>query len=255
MLLQNTAILNQYPVNYRGAGGALPRPIWDRSQTLNAFSGLSTQKAAIPAGYLAPGAWQLPRQGGGLSSFKFISGSSDLTAAITDGRYLVAAFAGTSDLTGTAQLIVSAAAALSGTGTLDGNLLASLNGAATLAGSGDIAGALTAIGHFASALSGSGALSGPLTATGAMAATIAVGAQQALTAIDIASEVLDAQMVETGLTVRETLRLVVAALAGKVSESGSTVTIRNAVADSADRIVATVDSNGNRTAITYGLGG
>jgi len=31
------------------------------------------------------------------------------------------------------------------------------------------------------------------------------------------------------------------------------VTIRNAVADGADRIVASVDTDGNRTAITYSL--
>lgn len=61
-------------------------------------------------------------------------------------------------------------------------------------------------------------------------------------------------MVETGLTVRETLRLCAAALAGKISGAdGSTITIRNAVADDADRIVATVDTDGNRTAITYDL--
>lgn len=253
MLLQNSTLINQYPVNYRGAGVALPRPTWDRAQTLNAFSGFSTQKAAIPAGYLAPGAWQLPRQTGGLSSFKFIAGSSDLTASITAGRNLDAVLAGTSDLTAVGQLIVSAAATLSGTGSVSGNVLASLNGAATLAGTGDVAGALLAIGHAAAGLAGTGSASGTLTATGALAATIEIGAQQALTALDVASEVLDAQLIETGLSVRETLRLVVAALAGKVSEAGSTVTIRNAVADSKDRIVATVDANGNRSAITYEL--
>jgi hypothetical protein len=47
---------------------------------------------------------------------------------------------------------------------------------------------------------------------------------------------------------------VAAATAGKLTGGGSTeVTIRNAVADSKDRIVATVDSNGNRTAIDYDL--
>lgn len=68
----------------------------------------------------------------------------------------------------------------------------------------------------------------------------------------MAAAVLDeASSVETGLTVREALRLITAALAGKVSgAAGTTVTIRNAVADDKDRIVATVDSEGNRTSIT-----
>lgn len=63
--------------------------------------------------------------------------------------------------------------------------------------------------------------------------------------------VLDrANGVESSLTVRGAVRLMLAALAGKVSGAGSgTETFRN-VGDSKDRIVATVDSSGNRSAIT-----
>ncbi len=65
---------------------------------------------------------------------------------------------------------------------------------------------------------------------------------------------LDSEDIESGLTLRQALRLVAAATAGRISGGGSsTVTIRNAVADGADRIVATVDSQGNRTAIVYDL--
>jgi hypothetical protein len=35
--------------------------------------------------------------------------------------------------------------------------------------------------------------------------------------------------------------------------SGTTITFRNAVGDTADRIVATVDTNGNRSSISYNL--
>lgn len=57
--------------------------------------------------------------------------------------------------------------------------------------------------------------------------------------------------IETGVTPRGASRLSLAALAGKLSGAATTtVTIRNAVADSKDRIVATVDVNGDRTAIT-----
>lgn len=63
-----------------------------------------------------------------------------------------------------------------------------------------------------------------------------------------------ADAIETGVTLRQSQRLMLAALAGKISGAGSTtVTIRNAVADSKDRIVATVDSNGDRIAITTDL--
>jgi hypothetical protein len=53
-----------------------------------------------------------------------------------------------------------------------------------------------------------------------------------------------------GYSLEETLKLCLAALAGKLSgASTTTVTIR-AADDSADRITATVDSDGNRSAVT-----
>jgi hypothetical protein len=60
--------------------------------------------------------------------------------------------------------------------------------------------------------------------------------------------------VETGLTLRQAMRLLAAAAAGELSGAATTtITIRNAVADSKDRIVATVDADGNRSAITVDL--
>lgn len=56
--------------------------------------------------------------------------------------------------------------------------------------------------------------------------------------------------VETGYTPRQSLRLMLAALAAKLSGAATaTVTIRN-VTDSKDRITASVDVSGNRTAVT-----
>lgn len=56
--------------------------------------------------------------------------------------------------------------------------------------------------------------------------------------------------VETGITPRQSLRLMLASLAGKLSgAAGTTVSIRD-TNDSKNRIVATVDSNGNRSAVT-----
>jgi hypothetical protein len=59
-----------------------------------------------------------------------------------------------------------------------------------------------------------------------------------------------ADAIETGLTPREAQRLQTSALAGKLSGNGtSTVTLRN-VGDTKDRIVATIDGNKNRTAVS-----
>jgi len=68
----------------------------------------------------------------------------------------------------------------------------------------------------------------------------------------IADALLDrANAIETGLTLRESHRLCVSAAAGKLSGAATTtVNIRDAIGDSKNRISATVDSDGNRTAIT-----
>lgn len=71
------------------------------------------------------------------------------------------------------------------------------------------------------------------------------------TAIENADALLDRpDAIETGLTLRQAHRLQAAAAAGRVlGADTTTVTIRNAVADDTDRIVATVDAAGNRVAV------
>ena len=133
-------------------------------------------------------------------------------------------------------------------------MVAALAASANLSASGNLTAAIDALAWAVASLQGAATTDFTPYATGELAATIDVAASVDLTAGAIADEILDSQMVETGLSVRETLRLCAAALAGKISgASGTTITIRHAVADDADRITATVDADGNRTAITYDL--
>lgn len=172
--------------------------------------------AAVPIGYLPPYCWVIPRTSGGLGSTGKIKGVGALTPP---------------DI----QLIKSIAATLAGVGAItpDPVLQATYGIFATLAGSGVITTAT------ANALAILEAEITPFTG---------------LTPENIATGILDDQNVETGLSVRNALRLLAAALAGELSgAAGTTITIRNAVADDKDRIVATVDSNGNRSAITYDI--
>lgn len=69
----------------------------------------------------------------------------------------------------------------------------------------------------------------------------------------LAAAILDlADGVETDWTVRHALRIVLSAAAAKlaVTDAGATNTFRD-VGDSKNRIVATVDANGQRTAVSY----
>ncbi len=72
---------------------------------------------------------------------------------------------------------------------------------------------------------------------------------------EIANGLLDlADSIETGLTLRNSTRLIAAACAGKASGLATTTAVyRNAVADSKDRITATVDASGNRSSVTTDL--
>jgi len=72
-------------------------------------------------------------------------------------------------------------------------------------------------------------------------------------AVTIAAGAVDSivdEVIEGTYTMRQMLRMMAAALLGKISGGGTaTITFRD-TGDSANRIVATVDANGNRTAVT-----
>lgn len=86
---------------------------------------------------------------------------------------------------------------------------------------------------------------------GIAAAAFAAGAVDAAALnADAVDEILDEAIGDSTITVRQALRVMLAAMAGKVSGAATTtITFRN-VADDANRIVATVDADGNRSAVT-----
>lgn len=89
-------------------------------------------------------------------------------------------------------------------------------------------------------------------ATADDATLAAIAALSIPTAVQNADALLDrSNAVETGVTPRGALRIMGSVLGGKLSGAGTnTETFRNTVADSKDRVTATVDTSGNRTAIT-----
>lgn len=68
--------------------------------------------------------------------------------------------------------------------------------------------------------------------------------------IAITGDIFDTQEIEPGYTMRESLRLILSALTGKLSGAETTEIAIRDIADTVDRIVATVDANGNRTSVT-----
>lgn len=72
-------------------------------------------------------------------------------------------------------------------------------------------------------------------------------------AADAVDEILDEQIGDSTITMRQALKLLTATLGGKLSGAETTTITFRDVADSTDVVSATVDSSGNRTAITLNL--
>jgi hypothetical protein len=197
----------------------------------------------------------MPTKPGGIASILEAEGVATVTGAAALGVNGAGTSDGVATVTGSAQLVVSAVGEALGAATATGTALAVLLAVGSSTGAATVSGATTALGFALGSSDGVATSSVTLTATGALQGTIDVAAVQDLTASGIAEEMLDAQLVETGLTVRETLRLCVAALAGKVSGAGTpTITFRS-FGDDKNRIVASVDGTGNRTSLTYDVSG
>ena len=209
------------------------------------------KNSSVPMGYEPPGSWVIAQTGGGLSSFVQIRGSSTTGGAILNVKTASAALDG-SGIVSTAALsqLIQMAAELNGQGLItDAHLAAVSSMAASLTGVGTISANVSALIPIAAALSGEGTIAANLKGIGRLGADITPFGE--LSAEGLASSLLDNSDIETGYSMREALRLILSALAGKLSGAETTTVIIRNVVDDKNRIVATVDTNGNRTSVTY----
>jgi hypothetical protein len=145
------------------------------------------------------------------------------------------------------------ATGLTGSGLAAGIMAGDLRPSALVAGDGGLLGHVTGLKNAPCLIDGGGVIAAGLRGKTRIALDVQIGSRPS--AEDVAWAVLDSSEIEGGLTVRQGLKLITAALAGKISGADSTtVRIRSAVADDVERITATVDEHGNRTAITVDLG-
>ena len=211
-------------------------------------------KEGVPGGYDVGSALIPPLKSGSISSFTLIEGSGSLTGVALRVKLSESALSGDGTISSAAlSALVPASAALAGSGAISSAALSAVSSlAAGLAGSGSFSDAdLSALVPLASTLSGAATLTVNLTGIGRLEAEILPFTD--LSPEGLATPLLDSNDIEIGYSLRESLRLMLAATAGKVSGGGTaTVTIRSAT-DGSDRIVATVDSNGNRTAVTHNV--
>jgi hypothetical protein len=261
-LIGNYTVLNKTPGRFFAGGStsgtnqgqARSNSNGTASRSVHYGDGNSTANKlwGQPTGGYNEVSWMFPYTPGYISSYDFSRGVATTTATIIDGRPIAGTATGLATAAATLQLVVSGQGTSNGVATATGNILAALLGAGSSSGSATATGTMQAKAWATGAANGVATTALVRYATGQLQGSIAPAVE--LDASIFSTYLLDEQDVETGLTLRQALRLVTAASAGKISgASGTTVTIRNALADSKDRVVATVDSNGNRTAITYDL--
>lgn len=221
-------------------------------RNLTAGEGISSDLAGVPSGYTNKYTWVMPQKAGGIKSFRESQGAATATLSLAGGKNAEGSAAGVATATATGQLVVSGAGSAAGAATVTGNLQAALGAAGSAAGAATATGTIGALAWAVGSAAGVATTSAVRYATGELQGSIAPAVT--LDAANFSTYLLDEEDVETGLTLRQALRLIAAATAGKVSGGGTTtITFASAVADSDDRIIATVDSSGNRTAITYDL--
>lgn len=216
----------------------------------NRFFGGFSKEFGTPAGYHPPYTIVLPLSDGGITGTGTATGSG--TASGYAGRFFTAVGSalgsGSANVDAVTNIIASGSATGSGDATIGGVVNIVASGSALGDGSVDMGAIINLL------ASGSALGSGSVTLI-ATANIIAEGGGVAeLSSEGLAQSLLDSQEVEANHTVRESLRLILSAVAGKLSGAETTtVAIRN-VTDTKNRIVATVDANGNRTAVTYDVG-
>ena len=243
-----TFLSGPQPSGYRGAwtgaGAACGR--------FTVFPGV----ASHPQGTEPPYSWVIAQQGGSLAAQRTINGAGSLTLDIKRGVACEASLSGSGTVaSAAADLIVEMIASLEGSGTISGaSLQAIMAMAASLNGSGEISDAAMAlIVDLGSVLTGAGVVTGNFVGYASMSANL-TSAGEVLSTANVGSAVWSNFEIETGLSALQAMRLLAAVMGGKISGAGTdTETFRNAVADAVDRVIAEVDSSGNRTAITYDL--
>lgn len=276
-LIGNKNLFYKIPIKYIGGNNlSSQRSNWNtQGQSRNYFASNASISAreGIPSGSRPPQCWVIPIKEGSIRS-RTINSSSGFGINGALGRNLDSSIAGQGAFNpGDLSALVDIVASLSASGSVSNatlELLVSIQSSISASGSfsGDISGAV--VSEIVSAISASASFSnadvsaikgalanlagtGTITqsdanALGIIAANITPFAD--LSPQSLSQELLDNQDIETGYSMRESLRLILSSLVGKLSgAAGTTVSIRD-VNDTVDRIVATVDASGNRTAVT-----
>lgn len=253
---------------YNGGGSCFS----DRMPTgiQRASSWFFGEYAGRPIGNLAPSSWMLPQKSGAMSMRAF--GSSSMSANLIPTRPMSMDLTGSGDFSATAALAVAMAMALTGSGSMTMAIEGRLNMLLDMTGSGDMEADLSGFANMAIEMLGQGDLEATIaaygnmeldivvTGTGLSTANVGPAVWAALAASNnvagtMGEKLNDAgsasnpwtEVIESGYTAAEILKILAAVLAGEVSGAGTGTETFKGLDGTTDRVISTNDSSGNRT--------
>jgi hypothetical protein len=242
--------IQSLPLRFRGGVGFEYAETNKSSQrNIYASDGITDDRSGNPAGHLYPSAWIWPQKSGSITSFKSILGASDLVGSLALGLNGGVSTTGTSTFSATGFVTANISATITGTSAVTGTAGITLNGAINITSAGTVSITSYAVGFLDASIGGSAAtVSGVPFALGLIECDITPFTE--LSPQNLAQQLLDNEDIEDNYSLREAIRIILSMSAGKLSgASGTSILIRD-VNDTKDRISATVDSSGNRTAVT-----
>lgn len=254
MLLGNYSVFHKSPGRFLAGQSvsnlhaALSKPGMVKNRYLSDQGRTFDLLSSKPEGYTpGSGAWVIARTAGGMSSFVNCRATFSIAGNGASGFNIDGPVNAVFAFNSTGQLIASATGSSSMVFAFNGTVIA------TLGVPGSISFAVTAN----ATPTAIGWMVGPTQATFTFSAvSYAVGnmigawvASTGLTPQSLAEAVWGTQ-IEGTYTALEVNRIIAAALAGKVSGSGTNAPVFRSLTDTKDRITATTDVDGNRLSIT-----
>lgn len=233
------------------------------------------KRDSFPTGTNPPYSLVMGDKGTLLVSSNTTNGDGEITAGMAMGRAIAADLSGSGTISAAnlSLIIQLACSALNGTGALTVSMSGIVQMASTMAGTGQITSALNLLASVVCSMSGSGAITATLRGTASLEADItpfttlspenlAASVWNSLAASfnsvgTMGEKMNDAgsaanpwtEVIESGYTAAEILRILAAVAAGKSSGQPTNPVFRD-LGDTKDRVTGTVDSSGNRTSVT-----
>lgn len=268
----NRSVLHKSPVRFLNGGAAILRNNFGKHGMVRNSYEVFAATAAIPYGYYGGrGAWVQPKKGGAVSGVNAIALTLGASGAGSMGVNTSGTASITFDLTGVGGLISSASGVASISLSASGNIFAAKYTSGSAGITLGATGTVKAIGHTGGTagmtlgaswtpyavgwVSGTTAEAG-LTPTG-IASAVWGSTAASYNAAGTMGEKLNGagsagnpwtEVIESGLTAAEVLRILAAAMAGSSQKTGSTIVFKG-MDGTTDRITGSFDAEGNRTGV------